>query len=220
MSYAGLSSDELYHQMQDDLYDGLAAEIPAAVEEALRRGRPPQEILERGLLAGMEVVGVDFRDGVLFAPEVLLAANAMKAGLAILRPLLVQPLGEPLGTVVIGAVKGDLHDIGKGLVAMMLEGAGLRVVDLGVNVDAAGFVEAVRQHRPPILAMSALLTTTMPYMRTVIEALQAAGLRRDLYIMVGGAPVTAAFAREIEADGYGADAQAAVTLAQAAIAGE
>ena len=220
MSYADVSTEELYNQMQDDLYDGLTAEIPLAVEEALRRGQSPQEILEQGLIAAMDVVGVDFRDGVLFAPEVLLAANAMKAGLAILRPLLVQPVGEPLGTVVIGAVKGDLHDIGKGLVAMMLEGAGFRVVDLGVNVDAAAFVNAVRQHRPQFLAMSALLTTTMPFMRAVIEAVQAAGLRNGLFILVGGAPVTASFAREIEADGYGEDAQAAVTLARAALARE
>ncbi len=212
--FSDLSDEDLFLQMQDDLYDGLADEVVAGVQEALRRGFSAQEILDRGLVAGMEIVGVDFRDGILFVPEVLMSANAMKAGMELLRPLLTQTGAQQLGKMVIGTVKGDIHDIGKNLVAMMMEGAGLEVIDLGINVDAETFVEAVKAHRPEILGMSALLTTTMPYMKVVIDALGEEGLRETLFIMVGGAPVTESFAQEVGADAYGRDAAVSVEIAK------
>ena len=209
-----LETAELLEKIQDDLYDGLAAEVVAGVRELLRRGMSPYDSLTRGLVAGMDVVGADFRDGILFVPEVLMAAKAMKAGMEILRPLLAETGAPQIGTMVIGTVKGDIHDIGKNLVAMMMEGAGFKVVNLGVNNDITKFMAAIEEHKPDILGMSALLTTTMPYMGIVIRALKEAGIRDQLIVLVGGAPLNAAFAEEIEADAYCRDAAIAVVTAK------
>jgi 5-methyltetrahydrofolate--homocysteine methyltransferase len=214
VDFKDLPDDELWLQMQDDLYDGMKEEVAEQTHEALRRGYTPAEVLAKGLVAGMDIVGVDFRDGVLFVPEVLMAANAMKAGMEILRPLLTQTGAPRIGTMVIGTVKGDIHDIGKNLVAMMMEGAGFEVINLGVNNDADKFIAALREHNADILGMSALLTTTMPYMKVVIQALKDAGLRDKTFVMVGGAPVSPGFAEEIEADAYGRDAATAVDIAR------
>ncbi len=213
-----LGTDEVIQQIHDDLYDGLAEEVTAGTHELLRRGLTPYDILTKALVAGMDVVGVDFRDGVLFVPEVLMAAKAMKSGMEILRPLLAETGAPQVGTLVIGTVKGDIHDIGKNLVAMMMEGAGFKVVNLGINNDSDKFLAAVREHNPDIVGMSALLTTTMPYMGVVIKALKEAGLRQDLIVLVGGAPLNAAFAEEIEADAYCRDAAVAVETAKKLIA--
>jgi len=209
-----LETPELIDRIKDDLYDGLADPVVSGVKELLRRGLTPYEVLTQALVSGMDVVGVDFRDGILFVPEVLMAAKSMKAGMELLRPLLAETGAPQVGTLVIGTVKGDIHDIGKNLVAMMMEGAGFKVVNLGINNDAAKFLAAVREHRPQIVGMSALLTTTMPYMGVVIKALQEAGLRDDLIVLVGGAPLNAAFAEEIEADAYCRDAAVAVETAK------
>jgi 5-methyltetrahydrofolate--homocysteine methyltransferase len=208
---------ELYIKMQDDLYDGLKDEVVEATNEALAQwGQSPGEILQRGLVAGMDIVGEDFRDGILFVPEVLLAAKAMKGAMEVLRPLLTEAKDvQRQGTVVIGTVKGDIHDIGKNLVGMMLEGAGFEVVNLGINVDADQFLAAMREHNADILGMSALLTTTMPYMRTVIQRLRDEGLRDQTIVLVGGAPLTSAFAEDIGADRYCEDAAVAVEAAKA-----
>ncbi len=214
MSYTELDLEELYLQMQDDLYDGVKEEIPVQVRAALAQGQTPQQILDGGLVAGMDIVGVDFRDGILFVPEVLMAANAMKAGMEILRPLLTETGAERVGTAVIGTVKGDIHDIGKNLVGMMLEGAGFEVINLGINVDADKFIAAINEHKPDIIGMSALLTTTMPYMKVVVDTLGEEGLRDQIYVMVGGAPVTENFAREVGADAYGRDAAVSVEIAK------
>ncbi len=214
MSYTELSLDDLYLQMQDDLYDGIKEEIPLQVREALARGKTPQEILDEGLVTGMDIVGVDFRDGILFVPEVLMAANAMKAGMEVLRPLLTETGAQRIGKAVVGTVKGDIHDIGKNLVAMMLEGAGFEVINLGINVDADNFLAAIKEHDPDIIGMSALLTTTMPYMKVVVDALGEEGIREEIYVMVGGAPVTENFAREVGADAYGRDAAVSVEIAK------
>jgi methylmalonyl-CoA mutase cobalamin-binding domain/chain len=213
-----LETPELIEQMQDDLYDGLADGIVAGVNELLRRGMSPYDILTTALVAGMDVVGADFRDGILFVPEVLMAAKAMKAGMQILRPLLAETGAPQIGTMVIGTVKGDIHDIGKNLVAMMMEGAGFKVVNLGINNDSEKFLAAVREHNPIIVGMSALLTTTMPYMSVVIKELKEAGLRDDVIVLVGGAPLNAAFAEEIEADAYCRDAAVAVETAKKLVA--
>jgi methylmalonyl-CoA mutase cobalamin-binding domain/chain len=213
-----LGTDEVIQQIQDDLYDGLADEVVAGTEELLRRSMTPYDVLIQALVAGMDVVGVDFRDGVLFVPEVLMAAKSMKAGMDILRPLLVETGAPQVGTMVIGTVKGDIHDIGKNLVAMMMEGAGFKVVNLGINVEAQKFLEAVDEHKPDILGMSALLTTTMPYMGVVIQALKQAGVREQIIVMVGGAPLNAAFAEDIEADAYCRDAAVAVETAKRLLA--
>lgn len=212
--FTDLSDDDLFLQMQDDLYDGLREEIIAETNEALARGFTPQQILDKGLVAGMEIVGIDFRDGILFVPEVLMAANAMKGGMEILRPLLTETGAEQIGKMVVGTVKGDIHDIGKNLVAMMMEGAGLEVINLGINVDVEQFLDAIHEHKPEILGMSALLTTTMPYMKVVIDTLREVGLRDEIYVMVGGAPVTENFAREVGADAYGRDAAVSVEIAK------
>jgi corrinoid protein of di/trimethylamine methyltransferase len=212
--FSDLSDEDLFLQMQDDLYDGLREEIVAETNESLARGFTPQHILDQGLVAGMEIVGVDFRDGILFVPEVLMAANAMKGGMEILRPLLTETGAEQIGKMVVGTVKGDIHDIGKNLVAMMMEGAGLEVINLGINVDADQFLAAIREHKPDILGMSALLTTTMPYMKVVIDTLGEEGLRDQIYVMVGGAPVTENFARDVGADAYGRDAAVSVEIAK------
>ena len=209
-----LSIEDLIQQTHDDLYDGLAEAVEAEVHEFLRRGWTPYEALTRGLVGGMDIVGIDFRDGILFVPEVLMAAKAMKAGMAILRPLLAETGAQQIGTMVIGTVKGDIHDIGKNLVAMMMEGAGFKVVNLGINNDADKFISAIKEHNPDIVGMSALLTTTMPYMEVVIKALKEQGLRDKVIVLVGGAPLNAAFAEEIEADAYCRDAAVAVDTAK------
>ena len=206
--------EELLELMMDDLYDGYADEIVEEVEECLARGMAPYEVLTQGLVAGMDIVGVDFRDGILFVPEVLMSAKAMKAGMALLRPLLAETGAPKIGTMVIGTVKGDIHDIGKNLVAMMMEGAGFEVVNIGINNSVEDFMAAIAEHQPDIVGMSALLTTTMPYMRVVIEALKAAGIRQDIVVLVGGAPLNEAFAEDIEADAYCRDAAVAVETAK------
>lgn len=209
-----LPIDELLELMGEDLYDGYSEEVVEEVEEALARGMAPYDVLTQGLVAGMDIVGVDFRDGILFVPEVLMAANAMKAGMAILRPLLAETGAPRIGRMVIGTVKGDIHDIGKNLVAMMMEGAGFEVINLGINQSADDFLAAIKEHQPDILGMSALLTTTMPYMRVVIQALKETGIRDDLIVLVGGAPLNEAFAEDIEADAYCRDAAVAVETAK------
>src|SRR6476646_7403329 len=212
-----LSDDELVQQMHDDLYDGLKEEIEEGTHILLERNWAPYKVLTEALVEGMRIVGEDFRDGILFVPEVLLSANAMKAGMAILRPLLAETGAEPVGKVVIGTVKGDIHDIGKNLVAMMLEGAGFEVVDLGINTDADAFVAALDEHKPDILGMSALLTTTMPYMKVVIQTLIAKGIREDYIVLVGGAPLNEEFGAAIGADAYCRDAAVAAETAKALV---
>lgn len=209
-----LPLEELYQQIGDDLYDGYQAEVVEGVEEALRRGITPYEVLTEGLVAGMDIVGQDFRDGILFVPEVLMAANAMKAGMTVLRPLLAETGAPVIGKMIVGTVKGDIHDIGKNLVAMMMEGAGFEVVNLGINTDADKFMAAYYEHKPDIVGMSALLTTTMPYMKVVIDRLKAEGVRKEVIVMVGGAPLNEAFAEAIEADAYARDAAVAVETAK------
>lgn len=218
LDFTQIETPDLIQQIQDDLYDGLADPVLAGVNELLRRGLAPYEVLTQALVGGMDIVGVDFRDGILFVPEVLMAAKSMKAGMEILRPLLAETGAPQVGAMVIGTVKGDIHDIGKNLVAMMMEGAGFKVVNLGVNNDADKFIAAVNEHQPDILGMSALLTTTMPYMGVVIQALKEAGLRDRLIVLVGGAPLNSAFAEEIEADAYCRDAAVAVETAKKLIA--
>ncbi len=208
-----LSDEQLVSQMHDDLYDGLKADIAEATNILLNRGWTPYDVLIKALVAGMKIVGVDFRDGILFVPEVLMAANAMKAGMAILRPLLAATGAPKTGTMVIGTVKGDIHDIGKNLVGMMMEGAGFEVIDLGVNTDIETYLTAIEEHRPEILGMSALLTTTMSYMKVVIDTLDRLGIRNDHIVLVGGAPLNEQFAAEIGADAYCRDAAVAVDIA-------
>ena len=209
-----MSDDEIYELMKEDLYDGYAEEVVEEVNVMLARGHEPYTVLTSGLVAGMDIVGADFRDGILFVPEVLMAAKAMKAGMAILRPLLAETGAEKIGTMVVGTVKGDIHDIGKNLTGMMMEGAGFEVIDLGVNNSVDNFMAAIEKYKPDILGMSALLTTTMPYMRVVIEALKEAGIRQDIIVLVGGAPLNEAFAEEIEADAYCRDAAVGVETAK------
>ena len=215
---ADLPDDELTAQMHDDLYDGLADEIAEGTNILLERGWGADKVLNDALVEGMRIVGIDFRDGILFVPEVLLAANAMKAGMAILRPLLAETGAEPIGKVVIGTVKGDIHDIGKNLVAMMLEGAGFEVVDIGINTDVDEYIEALEEHKPDILGMSALLTTTMPYMKVVIDTLTERGMRDDYIILVGGAPLNEEFGTAVGADGYCRDAAVASEMASQLVA--
>src|SRR6202142_1243878 len=209
-----LSDDDLVQQMHDDLYDGLKDEITDPVNILLKRGWSPYDTLTKALVEGMRIVGIDFRDGVLFVPEVLLAANAMKAGMAILRPLLAETGAPKIGKMVIGTVKGDIHDIGKNLVCMMMEGAGFEVVDLGINNGVEKYLDAIEEHQPEILGMSALLTTTMPYMKVVIDKLKEKGIRNDYVVLVGGAPLNEAFADAIGADAYCRDAAVAVETAK------
>ena len=210
---ASLGDDDLAQQIFDDLYDGLNDEVSEGVQILLGRGWTPYDVLTKALVEGMRIVGADFRDGILFVPEVLLSANAMKAGMTILRPLLAETGAPSLGRVVVGTVKGDIHDIGKNLVGMMLEGAGFEVVDLGINVTAEDFMAAMEEHQADILGLSALLTTTMPYMKTVIEALEEKGLRSDTIVLVGGAPLNESFAEHVGADAYCRDAAMAVEIA-------
>ena len=209
-----LSDDDLVQQMHDDLYDGLKEEIEQSVNILLKRGWSPYDTLTKALVEGMRIVGIDFRDGILFVPEVLLAANAMKAGMAILRPLLAETGAPKMGKMVIGTVKGDIHDIGKNLVAMMLEGAGFEVINLGINNPAENYLKAIEEHNPDILGMSALLTTTMPYMKVVIDAMIEKGIRNDHIVLVGGAPLNEAFANSVGADAYCRDAAVAVETAK------
>jgi len=215
---AELSDEDLTAQMHDDLYDGLADEIVEGTEILLERGWDPSRVLNEALVAGMRIVGIDFRDGILFVPEVLLAANAMKAGMAILRPLLAETGAQPIGKVVIGTVKGDIHDIGKNLVGMMLEGAGFEVFDLGINTDVEQFLAALDEHKPDLLGMSALLTTTMPYMKVVIDTLIEKSLREEYMIIVGGAPLNEEFSEAIGADAYCRDAAVASETAERLVA--
>jgi methylmalonyl-CoA mutase cobalamin-binding domain/chain len=215
---ATLSDEELVEQMHDDLYDGLREEIEAGTNILLERGWSAEKVLNDALVEGMRIVGVDFRDGILFVPEVLLAANAMKGGMEILRPILAASDVEPIGKIVIGTVKGDVHDIGKNLVGMMLEGAGFEVIDLGINNPVEKYLEALEQHRPDILGMSALLTTTMPYMKVVIDTLKEKGLRDDYIVLVGGAPLNETFGKAVGADAYCRDAAMAVEIAKRLIA--
>ena len=217
LDLAALPDDELVTQMHEDLYDGLAPEIAEGTLILLDRGWTPDKVLNDALVEGMRIVGIDFRDGILFVPEVLLSANAMKAGMVILRPLLAETGAEPIGKVVIGTVKGDIHDIGKNLVAMMLEGAGFEVIDLGINTSADEFLAALEEHKPDILGMSALLTTTMPYMKVVIDTLQERGLRHKYVVMVGGAPLNEEFGAAIGADAYCRDAAIAAETAKALV---
>jgi len=212
-----LPDEELVKQMHDDLYDGLADEIVEGTRILLDRGWDAGRVLNQALVEGMRIVGIDFRDGILFVPEVLLAANAMKAGMAVLRPLLAETGAARVGKVVIGTVKGDIHDIGKNLVAMMLEGAGFEVVDLGINNPVENYLAALEEHRPDILGMSALLTTTMPYMKVVIDELVAKGIRDDYIVLVGGAPLNEEFGKAIGADAYCRDAAVAAETAQALV---
>ena len=211
---AELDDDELVAQMHDDLYDGLKEEIEEGVNILLERGWTPYDVLTKALVEGMRIVGIDFRDGILFVPEVLLAANAMKAGMHILRPLLAETGAPKLGSMVIGTVKGDIHDIGKNLVGMMMEGAGFDVHDIGINSDVDKYLDAIEEHKPDILGMSALLTTTMPYMKVVIDTMVEKGMRDDYTILVGGAPLNEEFGEAIGADAYCRDAAVAVETAK------
>jgi len=214
LDLSSLADDELVEQMHNDLYDGMAPEITEGTNLLLGRGWSPERVLNDALVEGMRIVGVDFRDGILFVPEVLLAANSMKAGMTILRPLLVETGVERVGKVVLGTVKGDIHDIGKNLVAMMLEGAGFEVVDLGINTDAEKFIAALEEHKPDILGMSALLTTTMPYMKVVVDELKRRGIRDDYIVLVGGAPLNEEFGAAVGADAYCRDAAVAAETAR------
>ena len=214
---AELPDEELVKQMHDDLYDGLADEIAEGTQILLDRDWAAEKVLNDALVEGMRIVGIDFRDGILFVPEVLLAANAMKAGMELLRPLLAETGAERVGKVVIGTVKGDIHDIGKNLVAMMLEGAGFEVVDLGINNPVEDYLAALEEHKPDILGMSALLTTTMPYMKVVIDELSSKGLRDKYIVMVGGAPLNEEFGKAVGADAYCRDAAVAAETAQALV---
>ncbi|MEM9098982.1 MAG: B12-binding domain-containing protein [Pseudomonadota bacterium] len=209
-----LDDEELVQQMHDDLYDGLKEEIEEGVNILLERGWMPYDVLTKALVEGMRIVGIDFRDGILFVPEVLLAANAMKTGMSILKPLLAETGAPRLGTMVIGTVKGDIHDIGKNLVSMMMEGAGFEVYDLGINNPVENYLEAIDEHSPDILGMSALLTTTMPYMKVVIDAMKEKGIRDDYVVLVGGAPLNEEFGKAIGADAYCRDAAVAVETAK------
>jgi len=215
---ADLDDEELVQQMFDDLYDGLREEIEESVNILLERGWQPYEILTEALVAGMTIVGKDFRDGILFVPEVLLAANAMKGGMAILKPLLVETGAPKQGKMVIGTVKGDIHDIGKNLVGMMMEGAGFEIVDLGINNPAENYIDTAKREGADIIGMSALLTTTMPYMKVVIDTMKEKGLREDYIVLVGGAPLNEEFGKAIGADAYCRDAAVAVETAKQFVA--
>jgi len=212
-----LDDEELVEQMHDDLYNGLREESEEGTRILLERKWGADTVLDRALVGGMQIVGVDFRDGILFVPEVLQAANAMKGGMEILRPLLAQTGAEPIGKIVIGTVKGDIHDIGKNLVSMMMEGAGFEVIDIGINNPVEKYLQALETHHPDILGMSALLTTTMPYMKVVIDTMKEKGIRNDYIVLVGGAPLNEEFGKAVGADAYCRDAAVAVDTAKALI---
>ena len=211
---ADLDDEELIEQMHDDLYDGMQDEVVEGVRILLSRDWTPYDVLTKALVEGMTIVGIDFRDGILFVPEVLMAANAMKAGMVVLRPLLAETGAPRVGKAVIGTVKGDIHDIGKNLVSMMWEGAGFEVIDIGINNPVENYLEALEEHKPDILGMSALLTTTMPYMKVVIDTMVEKGIRDDYIVLVGGAPLNEAFSQSIGADAYCRDAAVAVDTAK------
>jgi 5-methyltetrahydrofolate--homocysteine methyltransferase len=213
-----LPDDELVEQMHDDLYDGLREEIMEGTNILLGRGWTASKVLDEALVEGMRIVGIDFRDGILFVPEVLMSANAMKGGMQILRPLLAETGAQSIGKMIIGTVKGDIHDIGKNLVAMMMEGAGFEVINLGIDNPVENYLEAIEEHKPDIIGMSALLTTTMPYMKVVIDTLVEKGMRDDYIVLVGGAPLNEEFSLAIGADAYCRDAAVAVETAQAKMA--
>ena len=213
-----LPDDELVEQMHDDLYNGLREEVIEGTEILLARDWSANRVLDEALVGGMAIVGVDFRDGILFVPEVLMAANAMKGGMEVLRPLLAASDSETIGKIVIGTVKGDIHDIGKNLVSMMMEGAGFEVIDIGINIPVEDYLAALEEHKPDILGMSALLTTTMPYMKVVIDTMVEKGLRDDYIVMVGGAPLNEEFGQAVGADAYCRDAGVAVDMAKDLIA--
>ncbi len=213
-----LPDDELVEQMHDDLYNGLKEEVAEGTEILLERGWDANKVLNEALVAGMTIVGIDFRDGILFVPEVLMSANAMKAGMAVLKPLLSESDAPRAGKMVIGTVKGDIHDIGKNLVCMMMEGAGFEVVDLGINIPVETYLEALEEHKPDILGMSALLTTTMPYMKVVIDTMVEKGIRDNYIVMVGGAPLNEEFGEAIGADAYCRDAAVAADTAKRLVA--
>ena len=211
---ADLNDEELVEQMHDDLYDGMQEEVVEGVKILLSRDWTPYDVLTKALVEGMTIVGIDFRDGILFVPEVLMAANAMKAGMVVLRPLLAETGAPRVGKAVIGTVKGDIHDIGKNLVSMMWEGAGFEVIDIGINNPVENYLEALEEHKPDILGMSALLTTTKPYMKVVIDTMVEKGIRDDYIVLVGGAPLNEAFSQSIGADAYCRDAAVAVDTAK------
>ncbi len=213
-----LPDDELVEQMHDDLYNGLKEEIAEGTQILLDREWDANKVLNEALVAGMTIVGIDFRDGILFVPEVLMSANAMKAGMALLKPLLAESDEPTAGKMVIGTVKGDIHDIGKNLVCMMMEGAGFEVIDLGINTPVEDFLAALEEHKPEILGMSALLTTTMPYMKVVIDTLKEQGIRDDYIILVGGAPLNQEFGEAIGANAYCRDAAVAADTAKQLVA--
>ena len=217
LDLSSLPDDELVEQMHDDLYDGLKEEIVEGTKILLERGWAATKVLDEALVEGMRIVGIDFRDGILFVPEVLMSANAMKGGMEILRPLLAETGAKPIGKMVIGTVKGDIHDIGKNLVAMMMEGAGFEVINIGIDNPVENYLEALEEHKPDILGMSALLTTTMPYMKVVIDTLVEKGIRDDYIVLVGGAPLNEEFSEAIGADAYCRDAAVAVEIATAKI---
>lgn len=210
---ADLNDEELVQQMHDDIYDGMAEEVAEGTQLLLDRGWSAEKTLGEALIGGMNIVGVDFRDGILFVPEVLLAAEAMKGGMGILQPILAESDVQPVGKFVIGTVKGDIHDIGKNLVIMMMEGAGFEVVDLGINIAVDEYLAAIEEHKPDILGMSALLTTTMPYIKTVIDAMVENGVRDKCAVFIGGAPVNQEFSDAVGADAYCPDAASAVDRA-------
>jgi 5-methyltetrahydrofolate--homocysteine methyltransferase len=213
-----LPDDELVEQMHDDLYNGLKEEVAEGTEILLERGWDANKVLNEALVAGMTIVGIDFRDGILFVPEVLMSANSMKAGMALLKPLLSESDQPTAGKMVIGTVKGDIHDIGKNLVCMMMEGAGFEVIDLGINTPVEDFLAALEEHKPEILGMSALLTTTMPYMKVVIDTMKEQGIRDDYIILVGGAPLNQEFGEAVGADAYCRDAAVAADTAKQLVA--
>ena len=217
LDLSSLDDAELVEQMHDDLYDGMADEIAEGTQILLDRSWGPERVLNDALVEGMRVVGEDSRDGILFVPEVLLAAHALKAGMAILRPLLAETGAEQVGKVVIGTVKGDIHDIGKNLVGMMLEGSGFEVIDLGINIDVDAYLTALEEYQPDILGMSALLTTTMPYMKVVIDSMVERGIRDDYIVLVGGAPLNEEFGAAVGADAYCRDAAVAAETAEALV---
>ncbi len=214
---SALPDDELVEQMHDDLYNGFKEEVEEGTRILLERGWGPSRVLNEALVEGMRIVGIDFRDGILFVPEVLMAANSMKGGMEILRPLLAETGAPSVGKMVIGTVKGDIHDIGKNLVAMMMEGAGFDVIDIGINNPVEKYLAALEQHKPDILGMSALLTTTMPYMKVVIDTLVEKGLREDYIVLVGGAPLNDEFGKAVGADAYCRDAAVAVETAKSLV---
>ncbi len=213
-----LPDDELVEQMHDDLYNGLKEEVAEGTQIFLDRGWSANKVLNDALVAGMTIVGIDFRDGILFVPEVLMSANSMKAGMALLKPLLSESDEPAAGKMVIGTVKGDIHDIGKNLVCMMMEGAGFEVIDLGINTPVEDFLAALEEHKPEILGMSALLTTTMPYMKVVIDTMKEKGIRDDYIILVGGAPLNQEFGEAVGANAYCRDAAVASDTAKQLVA--